>query len=308
MISSSQPIQKFAGDKKSNTKYADLTQHGDKGIITGVKVYWHDSIVGLELAFAGQTSGPIKGTFSNTVFEDKCDLLSGDFIVRIFGRETNKAITCFGFSTFKGFSRVWGDPLTGDAFNFQLQGHYIKSVILGVTDYLSYIEPIYEDIMFVTAKRLDLSHSGKVTTELGKRHNDTEEFDDLDWIKDKFNWTINEVKIWHDGQHVHGVQFYFNLDGAKKTPGKHCSECEGLKCEILTFGEDEHIVKALIRAGDVIDHIIFFTDKGRRVGGGGQGGQAYLAVLPEDNHFIATSGGTGAKYLHKLSLAFDEII
>jgi hypothetical protein len=300
-------MQRFAGTKQNHTKFADLTQNGDKGVITGVKAYWSDNIVGLELAFAGQTSGPIKGTYNNVVFEDKVDLLSGDFIVRIFGRETNSAITCIGFSTFKGFSRVWGDPLNGNPFNFQQQGHYIKSLILGVTDYLSYVEPIYEDVMFVTAKKLDFSTNGKFTTELGKRHNDTEEFDDLDWIKEKFNYSINEVKIWHDGQHVHGVQWYYNLDGAKKTPGKHCSECEGLKCEVLTFAEDEHVTKVLVKASEVIDHLIFFTDKGRKVGGGGQGGQAYLAVVPQYHQFIATSGGTGAKYLHKLSIAYDEI-
>jgi hypothetical protein len=307
MYSSNYNQTTFVGVKHNHAHYTDLTQHGERGVITGLRVFWHEFIVGLELAFGGQSAGPVKGTLNDTIFEDKVDLLSGDFITQIFGRYNKDVITCFGFKTSKGYNRVWGDPTKGDPFHLEQQNHYVKSLIIGVTNHVCYLQPVFDEIMFLGARRLENSTSGRWTSEVGKRHNDTEDFDDLDWMKDKLNYSMNEVKIWHDGQFVHGVQFIYNMDGAKKTPGKHCAEVNGLRCETLSFAEDEHITKVLVKAGDVIDALVFFTDKGRRIGGGGNGGQAYIAIPPPNHHFMSVTGGTGKKYLHKVFFGFDEI-
>ena len=161
--------QVSVGYRHNHAKYADLTQYGDRGVITGLRVYWHDAIVGLEFAFAGQSSGAVKGSYNQqTVFEDKVDLLSGDFVTRIFGRAANDTITCFGIRTFKGYSRVWGDPTRGDAFVLERPGQYVKSLTVGVTDHVCYLEPHFEDILFLCDVGLQFSNYGKFSIVLVK--------------------------------------------------------------------------------------------------------------------------------------------
>jgi len=168
------------------------------------------------------------------------------------------------------------------------------------------MEPVFEDEMYLNTQKLEFSNNGKFTTMLGKSRNNSEGFDDWDWISNKFNWSVAEVKMWHDGSFVHGVQFFYNMDGTKKTPGKHCTEQNGLRCESLSFAEDEHIVKVLIRAGDWTDHLTIITDKGRSLSAGGRGGAGYIAVAPQSHHFVAVGGSTG-QHLDQIQFFFDEI-
>ncbi len=298
------PMQTYAGVKGNNTQLFDLTNYGEQGPITGVRVFWTDHIVGLEFAFGGQSTGILKGNTNVTPFEDKVDLFQGDYITEIFGRASND-ICCFGFKTAKGFNRVWGNPNEGEAFRFASQGNYVKALKLGATSNICYIEPVFDDVNMLFAKRIPFSNNGKFTTQLGKLFQDTEGFDDWDWVSSKFNYSIAEVKVWHDGNLVHGVQFQYNMDGAKKTPGKHVSERSGLRCEQLAFNEDERITKIFVRAGDMIDNLVFFTNQGRRVGGGGNGGSAYVSVAPEGHHLVAVGGGIGGS-MHHITLFFDE--
>ena len=299
------PSNTSAGVKTNNMQLIDLTPNSSNGLITGIRIFWLNSIAGLEFAFGGNTTGIIKGNLNANPWEDKLDLLQGDYIVEVFGRYTN-VITCFGFRTAKGFNRVWGNPLEGESFKFMQGGHYIQALKIGVTDYISYLEPVYEDEAFAHAKKVDLSQNGKFTNLLGKSFSDTETFDDWEWLENKFNYAVAEIKVWHDGKFVHGVQFHYHLDGTKKTPGKHCTEKSGLKCESLVLNENEHITKVLLRAGDMIDHIVFYTDQGRKVGGGGNGGVPLVAVLQPMNQFVAVGGGIGG-HLHNLRLFYDEI-
>ncbi len=305
MSSGYAPSNSYAGVKNNNTKIFNLSSFGDSGLITGIRVYWVNHIVGLEFAFNGQSTGVIKGFASGSPFEDKIDLFQGDYIVEVFGRASHE-ITCFGFRTAKGFNRVWGNPIEGESFRFGQNGCYVKSLIIGATENITYLEPIYGDACFLNAKPLNFSNNGKFTQQLGKLFKDTEGFDDWDWLSSKFNYNIAEIKIWHNDHLVHGIQFQYHMDGTKKTPGKHISESNGLKCEQLVFNEGEHITKVLIKAGDMIDQVVFFTDQGRRVGGGGSGGHAYYAVAPQYHHFVAVGGGIG-NGMHHLTLYYDEI-
>jgi hypothetical protein len=285
-------------------KLADLTHYGNSGIITGLKVIWSNYIVGVELLFNGQSAGVVKGTHNQQIWEENVSLQQGDYIVQFFGRAGN-VINCLGIKTAKGYTKVWGNPLEGDSFTFSLQGYFVKALKLGVGEYLQYLEPVFENEMYVNAKKLDFSNNGKFTNTLGKMRNGGESFEDYDWISSKFNYQVAEVKLWHDGTYVHGIQFYYNLDGTKKTPGKHCTE-SNVKCETLTLGDDEHVVKILVRAGDWIDHITLITDKGRSISAGGSGGQAYVAVAPQYNHFIAVNGSI-SKCLDTVTFFFDEM-
>jgi hypothetical protein len=301
---SSSPSNKFAGVKNNSKSEVDLTPHGNKGIITGVKVVWSNYIVGLELIFAGQSSGLVKGSHSQNIWEENFNLTQGDYIVQVYGRH-HSVISCLGFRTAKGLTKTWGNPLEGEPFTFGFEQHYIKALKLGVAEYLTYIEPVVEHEMFVNAQRLDFVASEKYTPTLGKQKNNSEGFDDYEWIDGKFNYAIAEAKIWHDGTSVYGIQFSYHLDGTKKTPGKHCAEANGLRVETLVLNEDEHIVKILVRAGEWIDHITLVTDQGRQLSAGGNGGVAYLASVPEYHQFVAIGGSTG-QHLDTLQLYYAE--
>jgi len=116
---------------------------------------------------------------------------------------------------------------------------------------------------------------------------------------------LNEVKLFHDNNFVTGLQFHYNMDGTKKTPGKHSADNSPYN-KNLQFNENEHITKILVRAGDVIDQITYYTDQGRSISAGGNGGNAYIAVAPPGHHFIAASGGIGG-HLHTVQFHYDEI-
>jgi hypothetical protein len=304
MSSAFSPIQNFAGKQVQGMKFVDLTKAGDNGLITGVKVLWNNYIVGVELLFNGQSAGLIKGNV-NQFWEENFSLQQGDFIVEVYGRSGN-VINCFGFRTAKGMTKTWGNPCEGDSFSFKMDRNYIKSLKFGVTDYVNYLEPVYEDIMFAGAIRLPFSQNGKFTEQLGKMRNNSEGFEDWDWISNKFNYTVAEIKIWHNGTYVYGVQFLYGLDGTKKTPGKHCAEANGLKCESLILNEGEHITKILCRSGHWVDFLGFFTDQGRVLAAGGNGGGCHLTVVPDGHQFVAVGGSTGT-YLDTIQFFYDEI-
>ena len=305
MTSQTKSILLFAGKKSNQTKHSDLTNFGNNGAITGVKVLWADSIIGLELIFGKQSTGVIRGSKSDIVFEDQVNLVQGDYIIEIFGRHSD-VINCLGFKTKKGYNRTWGCPLIGESFSFIQQNSYIKSVKVDTQNYLNAIEPVYENEMFLTAKLVNLNLNAKITDRLGKRNNQTIEFDDEDFVKGKFNYRINSVKVWHDGRFVYGFQTTYDMDGTNKSPGMHISMGNNLKCDQLSLNEGEHIVKILVRAGDSIDKLIFFTDQGKMLECGGNGGNPYLLVPPNGHHFVSFSGGNG-NILDLFSAHYDEI-
>ncbi len=301
------PSNRFGGNANApNSKMVDLSAWGQKGIITGVKVIWSNYIVGLEFLFAGQSSGMIKGFHNAQFWEENFNLMQGDYLVQVYGRHNNSAIVCLGFKTAKGLTKTWGNPCEGESFTCGLNGNFVQSVKLGVSEYINYIEPLLEDEVFVTASRWAFSEHGKYTVALGKLNGDSEGFDDWDWLQAKFNYALAEVKIWHDGKFVYGIQFHYHLDGMKKTPGKHCADANGLKAESLVLNEGEHITKILGRGGNWVDGITLFTDQGRQLKAGGSGGKAYIAVAPEGHHFVCFGGSTGG-HLDSLNVYYDEI-
>lgn len=72
----------------------------------------------------------------------------------------------------------------------------------------------------------------------------------------------------------------------------------------LDLEPDEKIIKVTGRAGDHIDALNFYTDKGRHIGGGGSGGNEWTAEIPPGSgvHLAAVSAAYGdclnAIFLH----------
>lgn len=304
ITSSSLPYSRYAGNQGNSQRTIDLGGHSQNGQITGIRVIWSDYIVGLEVSFGGKSSEHVVGSHKQGLWDENFNVVQGDYITELFGRASNRGIACIGFRTAKGLNKVWGNVFDGEPFVLALQGSHLRSLRLGVSDVLTFIEPVFEDSSFFNARKLEFSGNGKWTHELGKSKG--ESFDDYDWIRDKFNYEIAEVKIWHDHQHVYGIQFFYNMDGTKKTPGNHLVFANNLQADSLQLASGEHITKILVQAGDWIDGITLITDRGQTLKTGGRGGNTYLAVAPNNNHFIAVSGSTG-QYLHSLVLYYDEI-
>jgi len=304
MVSNSQIVCR-AGKMQNSTKHIELSQFA-KGPITGIKVLWsEDSIVGLELVFAGQFStGLNRGNHAINICEDAYSLVQGDYIVEIYGRSSNY-VHCFGIKTKKGLTKTWGCPISGDAFRFNLNGYFVSSLKFGVDQHISYLEPVFESEMFMNCRAVQLDLNGKFSETVGKTHKDTIGFNDQLFVKDKWNYTVSQINVWHDGKFVYGVQFFYGMDGTIMTPGAHCSN-GNVKCEQIKFNQGEHLVKVLIRNGDILDHLTLVTDQGRIVSCGGTGGNPSLIVAPPGNHFVAFAGGIGG-HIHNLTAFFDEI-
>lgn len=55
--------------------------------------------------------------------------------------------------------------------------------------------------------------------------------------------------------------------------GKRFGGGGGVQTQTLTLGEDEYISKMIVRHGQVIDYLVIYTNSGRFIGGGGDGGR-----------------------------------
>lgn len=300
-----EPSFNSAGVKQNFAAFGNFSAHGNTGLITGLHVCWNDAIVGIELFFDHKSAGLVKGTLPSGTWEENFTLTNGDFIVQIFGRHSN-VINCFGIKTAKGFTKVWGNPLQGNPFTFGLNGQYIKAINYGVNEFVTYMEPVFGDIDLVYAKKVAFCPNGKTSEPLGKNGVSAEAFDDESWISQMFNYSLAEVKVFHDGKFCYGIQTFYNIDGTKKSPGTHMIFASGIKADSFALQEDEHVTTALIRAGDIIDGITLYTDKGRKFTAGGQGGNTYLVNAPQGMQIVAFRGTLGDQ-LSRLQVYCDEI-
>lgn len=278
-----------AGFANNNTRVSDLTNQSQAGLITGVKVIWSNYIVGLDVHFGGKSGSPVVGSHNQGLWDENFNLANGDHIIELFGRRTD-VITCLGFRTARGLTKVWGNPFDGEAFSLFKQGHVLRNLKIGVTNFVSYIEAHFVDELDIFAKKVNFNNG--ISQEFGKRAGgDT--FDDNEWISGKFNYTIAEVKIWHDGKSVFGVQFFYAMDGTRKTPGNHLVFANNLITESLTLTEDDWIDKVYVRAGDWIDNITIVSKNGKRLSAGGNGGTPYALKAAEGKQIVALGGTLG---------------
>jgi hypothetical protein len=307
MSSSVSAYLAFAGQLSNDTKVVDLNPFANNGLITGVKVFWANAIVGFEFVFGGQSAGLIKAQNNPGVWEEVFNLVQGDYIVDIFGRHS-AVIDCIGFRTAKGLTKVWGNPTLGEAFNMHLDGHYLKAVKVGTNSsgFVNYVEPSFEDQMFIGAKVVQNNVNDRITATLGNKQNDSQEWNDLDWIAGRYNISISSIKIWHDNNYVIGFQCFYSMDGTTKSPGVHCFPSQGAQCVELKLQPGEYINKVFVRAGNLIDHITIFTSNGGRISAGGRGGNPFLFLAPP-NHQFMSFGGANASYLHQFHGYYDEI-
>ena len=146
----------------------------------------------------------------------------------------------------------------------------------------------------------------KTTEKLGKDTNSSVAFDDFDFVKDKFNYRLAEVKIWHDSNYIVGIQCIYNMDGQNKSPGSHQGSAK-TKCDSIILFEGEFITKIVVRSGSIIDGIGLYTNKGRSLTVGGTGGSITEFVFNVGSFQFISFGGSTSKYLDSFQATYGEI-
>jgi hypothetical protein len=154
--------------------------------------------------------------------------------------------------------------------------------------------------------RIGVINTNRYTETLGLAKKNSISFDDTEMLKDKLNFRLCEIRVYHESnKFIVGIQAFYEMDGKKISPGSHVGDKRS-KCEVFTLKDNEHIVHASIRSGDYIDHITFTTDTGRTFSVGGSGGTATIFECPKGYQLVACGGST-SQYLDTLYLFYDEI-
>ena len=70
------------------------------------------------------------------------------------------------------------------------------------------------DADFLLAKPVPMCSNRKLTRDLGRSGTGEEAFDDV-WVSQMFKYTLDEVKVYHDGNSCYGIQTFYLMDGTK---------------------------------------------------------------------------------------------
>ncbi len=147
----------------------------------------------------------------------------------------------------------------------------------------------------------------RTTQSLGKPIRPSIDFDDYDFIREKYNYHLSEVKIWFTSKHIIGVQTFYTMDGTKKTSCSHeGTHFQDVQTSSLILNSNEYLTRLQIRSGSIIDSITLITNKKRTLSVGGKGGEPTEFKLPEGCRFVSFGGSTG-EYLQTLKANYEPI-
>ena len=299
----SDPIVGKFNNSSQGIDYSNYCKNDE--LLTGIKVEWNpDHITCIDLAFNGNAVGAVKGT-EGSLQSDVFSLQHGDIITEIYGRFTDH-LTCLCIRTHKGQTKTWGNPTTGNSFFFRGDNSYIKALKVRAGKAIEYLEPIYGDATFVFAKKWPLLKDQ--TDNVGFAVKGTEEFNDWEWVQDKFNIRVSKVSVWGNSNFVTGVQFHYELDGTTKSPGMHMADDDNSSKKVLNNEEGDYIEKVYAKVNpEGLAYIIFITKKGNKLEAGNKNanGEGYLVVAPQDFQIISIRGEMN-KVVNKIGVNFGE--
>jgi hypothetical protein len=307
-LATSDPV---VGTFNNSSKGVDYSKYSSQGqVLTGIKVHWNSQcITGLQLAYNGNPCEPVFGNQD----DDSCEtnifsLLEGDVILEVYGRFSN-VLNCFAFRTLKGQSRVWGNPTLGSAFTFKGPSSYIHGLKVRAGDVVEYLEPVYGDATYLFAKPWPFMNGTKISENVGFNVSGSEEFDDGDWINDKFNYRISKLSIWSSPTFVTGIQLHYEIDGTTKSPGMHVCDNDGDKKVFLTLDNDEILERVSAKSTpEGITYVCFTTNKGKTLEGGNKAskGDHHIAKVPENQQVVALRGELKGEVLTKIGFHYNE--
>lgn len=273
----------------------DFSQFSSQGqILTGIRVCWNpDCITSLDFAYNGNPGGEVRGNqFNDNNQNEVFSLLEGDAIVEVYGRFSS-VLHCIAIKTAKGQTKVWGNPIHGNQFIFKGPNSYIQALKVRAFDYVDYLEPVYGDATYLFAKAWPFAQDNKFTENVGFSQGGSEEFNDWDWLNDKFNYRVAKCSLWGNSQFVTGAQLHYEIDGTLKSPGMHLCDNDEDKKTVLALDNDEILERLTAKVTPQgITYLCFTTNKGRTVESGNKNsnGDTYIAKVPENKQIVTLKG------------------
>lgn len=297
------------GILNNSSNGVDYTQFSNRGFkVSGIKVSWnHKYINGIEFAYQGNPAGPILGSDQQNTVSEICNFNQNDRLLEVSGRYNNGFITCLYIRTKQGITKTWGYPLGGQEFSFFKSGSIISALKIRASHGVEYIAPAYELDLIVWEV---LSLGGEnVTKELKQSVKGDEEFNDFEFLRDKFNYKVKKVSLWDDGKYLNGIQFHYEMDGVLKSPGQHTADSNSNpKKKIIELSEGEFLESALaLYSNDWISYLCLATNKGQKLEAGNKESQGnmYLLKVPANQQIICSKGEFNT-FFRKIGFNHDE--
>eukprot|EP01015_Nassula_variabilis_P023493 TRINITY_DN4402_c0_g1_i12.p1 TRINITY_DN4402_c0_g1~~TRINITY_DN4402_c0_g1_i12.p1 ORF type:complete len:333 (+),score=74.81 TRINITY_DN4402_c0_g1_i12:89-1087(+) len=115
------------------------------------------------------------------------------------------------------------------------------------------------------------------------------------------SYKISQILLFYR-EEVVGLQFWYITSTGEEIQGNEAigKDTSDAKEHSIELADDEYIVEVHGRAGSVVDYLGFVTNKGRRVEGGGKGGDLFQYKVGPNEQFVTFSLGVG-KQLHQIT-------
>jgi len=150
----------------------------------------------------------------------------------------------------------------------------------------------------------------KVTELMGKINQDSQFFDDYHNVVCKTGQfpKVAGVTVCYNQAHVIGIQFSYRGLTNNYYGGCHMGTASKTDRQqvALQLDVDEYITEVSGRCGDIIDHLIIKTSKGKSLSAGGFGGNEHANLLPNTgfaNQIVGIGGATNGD-LHNIYLYY----
>eukprot|EP00343_Euplotes_focardii_P006693 CAMPEP_0205821406 /NCGR_PEP_ID=MMETSP0206-20130828/7467_1 /ASSEMBLY_ACC=CAM_ASM_000279 /TAXON_ID=36767 /ORGANISM="Euplotes focardii, Strain TN1" /LENGTH=671 /DNA_ID=CAMNT_0053116863 /DNA_START=17 /DNA_END=2032 /DNA_ORIENTATION=+ len=137
----------------------------------------------------------------------------------------------------------------------------------------------------------------------GQDHGDTQEFDDVELLDGGHNVRLVRIRVWFD-DFVYGIQTIYETSnlGMIVSSKRISEDAEAwkLQYEEVSFNRDESIIAIRGHFGNVMDHVVFETNKGRELRFGlSDGGNPFDLEIAPGTCVGALKGGY-ASHLHNI--------
>jgi hypothetical protein len=232
----------------------------------------------------------------------KLKLDQDEYITTIFGRNGD-IMDNLGFKTSKG-KQIHGGGHGGQGFELHApSGTHFAAIWGGMGGHIHNISASTQPFPTIFKQE---------TISYGKTHNDTKFFNDAQTLNGtNGHHKVSKISIFHDKKYVFGLQFEYSAsnNGLLYTyqGGQHVgNQAHTLQKDTLVLDANEYLVECYGKSGDIFDHIGFRTSTGRKIDGGGHGGNAFDIKAPHGMHFNTLGGGLGG-HLHNISMTASSI-
>eukprot|EP01015_Nassula_variabilis_P012295 TRINITY_DN1997_c0_g3_i1.p2 TRINITY_DN1997_c0_g3~~TRINITY_DN1997_c0_g3_i1.p2 ORF type:complete len:158 (+),score=31.38 TRINITY_DN1997_c0_g3_i1:65-538(+) len=124
----------------------------------------------------------------------------------------------------------------------------------------------------------------------GKKHADsikvTKDTDSV--VRGQHNYKVSQIRLHTNQYFVVGLQFCYKLNDGREVVGNAAlaSNRMGAREESVYLDNDEFILEVYGRSDQYINYLGFRTNKGRRIEGGGPGGNLFQYEAKPAEHFV----------------------